>query len=84
MLQSINPERLKNKEGYREVARISLGRGNRIDFSDGLGGRSGWEQDGCRWEVGRKHWEKPLDLGDISGKGRNLVQWKFHGVYQIN
>lgn len=46
MLQSINPERLKNKEGFREVARISLGRGNRIDFSDGLGGRSGWEQDG--------------------------------------
>lgn len=46
MLQSIITERLNNKEGFREVARISLGRGKRKDFSDGLGGRWGWEQDG--------------------------------------
>lgn len=30
-------ERLSNKEDFREVAGISLGRGNRIDFSDVLG-----------------------------------------------
>lgn len=32
MLQSIDPEKLRDKEGLR----ISLGRGNRIDFYGGL------------------------------------------------
>ena len=36
MLQSTDPERLIHKEGSREDALISLGRGIRIDFMGGL------------------------------------------------
>ena len=37
MLQSTDPERLSNKEGLRGDAKISQGRGNRINFEGGLG-----------------------------------------------
>lgn len=37
MPQSRDPERLRNKEGTRGNAWISLGQGNRIDFAGGLG-----------------------------------------------
>lgn len=37
MLQSTEPERLSNKEDLRGDARISLGKGHRIDFMGGLG-----------------------------------------------
>lgn len=37
MLQTIDLERLSNKEGSRKYTWISLGRGNRIDFRGELG-----------------------------------------------
>ena len=37
ILQSIDPERLSNKESLREDVKISLLRGNRIDFIRGIG-----------------------------------------------
>jgi hypothetical protein len=37
MLQSTDPRRLRNKEGSKGDAWISLGRRNRIDFVGGLG-----------------------------------------------
>jgi hypothetical protein len=36
MLQSTDQKRINNKGGSREDTWISLGRGNRIDFLDGL------------------------------------------------
>lgn len=37
MQQFTEPERLSNKEDLRGDTRISLGKGNRIDFMGGLG-----------------------------------------------
>lgn len=37
IIESTNPENLSNNEGFNGDTRLSLRRGNRIDFLDGLG-----------------------------------------------
>lgn len=49
ILQSTHPERLGYKEASEEGTLISLGRGNRVYFTDGLGGEWGMEQEVSGW-----------------------------------
>lgn len=57
MLQSTDPERLSNKEdsrGSERNERISLGRGNRTDFTGRLGTRGVGEQERSSWWEGER------------------------------
>lgn len=49
ILQSTHPERLSYKEASEEGTLISLGRGNRVYFTDGLGESGEWSK---RYQVG--------------------------------
>jgi hypothetical protein len=68
MLQITDPERLSNKECLREDAWISLGRGNRIDFTSRLGE--------CRDRNMRKR-----ILGEMSGIGGHAVELR--GIHKV-
>ena len=49
ILQAVDPERLRNKEGLRGYTWIFLGRGNRTGFSGVLVEEWGLEQEGLPW-----------------------------------
>lgn len=82
MLQSIDPERLSNKEDSRVLGGMKGSPWEwEIDFPGRLGGGVGGNR--REQERGRKYWEKQfLFLGDVLGRGGNQVPWKFNGIYK--
>ena len=76
-LQSIDSERLGENESSEGVW-ISLGRGNRIDSSRGLGvGRGGSRRDQCVDDGERESRKRQGHLGGWWGHNVETVQWIF-------
>lgn len=80
ILQSTHPDRLSYKEASEEGILISLGRGNRVYFPDGLGesgeSRKRYQVRGITEE--RECRERQLHVGWCG----NLVSWKLPETYE--
>jgi hypothetical protein len=76
----------EDKDGSREDSWITLGRGNRIYFSGGLGADGEWGMWNGEWkgsdlgkDRGRDNWNWE---GAYGGLSRKLVQWKLPGIHE--